>query len=86
MQRGEIYIYTNNEKDMYLYIYIYGTPFAHEKGRLSRGGYHIYIYIHKFTLAHSKMRTAWTDNSDVDLCYTLDKPVQTPKRDVSLLV
>ena len=27
-----------NEKDMYLDIYIYGTPCAHEKGRLSRGG------------------------------------------------
>ena len=47
MQRGEIYTNTNNEKDMYLdiYIYIYGTPFAHEKGRLSRGGGTIYIYI-----------------------------------------
>ena len=32
----------NNEKDMYLYIY--GTPCAHEKGRLSRGGLP-YIYI-----------------------------------------
>ena len=29
--REEKYMYTNNEKDMYLYIYIYGTPFAHEK-------------------------------------------------------
>ena len=48
-ERRNIYIYTNNEKDMYLdiYIYIYGTPFAHEKGRLSRGGgYQIYIYIY----------------------------------------
>ena len=30
----------NNEKDMYLDIYIYGTPCAHEKGRLSN----IYIW------------------------------------------
>ena len=36
----------NNEKDMYLDIYIYGTPCAHEKGRLSRGGVpYTYIYI-----------------------------------------
>ena len=36
----------NNEKDMHLdiYIYIYGTPCAHEKGRLSRGGT-IYVKI-----------------------------------------
>ena len=29
-----------------IYIYIYGTPCAHEKGRLSRGGVpYIYIYV-----------------------------------------
>ena len=42
-----------DEKVMYLYIYIYGTPFAHEKGRLSRGGVPYRYFLHeKLILAH----------------------------------
>ena len=48
----------NNEKDMYLDIYIYSTPCAHEKGRLSRGGVpYIYIYIYMVPLQN------WPQNS-----------------------
>ena len=37
-----LFLRTNNT---YLYICIYNTPFAHEKGRLLGGGDTIYIYI-----------------------------------------
>ena len=40
-----LFLMTNN---VYLYICIYDTPFAHEKGRLFFwGGIYIYIYMQK---------------------------------------
>ena len=40
-ERRNIYIYTNNEKDTYLYIYM--VPPLHMKTVDSPGGFHIYI-------------------------------------------
>ena len=42
------FLRTNNAY-LYIYICIYDTPFAHEKGRLLGGGYLIYIYTYMYT-------------------------------------
>ena len=43
------FLRTNNAY-LYIYICIYDTPFAHEKGRLLGGGGTIYIYIYQILL------------------------------------